>query len=84
VEKSHLFVAVNYRMRSETQLSVPQVQERIKYPIDVTFTPAPELLTQAARRQSIACLLTLESLTAQQYNALAAKIETRAPQISKK
>jgi pilus assembly protein CpaE len=84
VDKSHLFVAVNYRHRSETQLSVPLVQERIKYSIDVTFTPAPELLQQAARKQTMACILSQEGLTTQQYNSLAVKIEARAPKNVKK
>jgi len=84
VDKSHLYVAVNYRLRSDTQLSVPQVQERIKFSIDVTFTPAPELLQQAARKQTMACILSQESLTTQQYNSLSAKIEARAPKTVKK
>jgi pilus assembly protein CpaE len=84
VDKSHLYVAVNYRVRSDTQLSVPQVQERIKFSIDVTFTPAPELLQQAARKQTMACILSQESLTTQQYNSLAAKIEARSPKFAKK
>jgi DNA-binding response OmpR family regulator len=79
VDKSRLHMAVNYRLRSETQLSVPQVQEFIKFPIDVTFTPAPELLNQAARMQTMACLVHEEGLTTQQYNLLATKIESRAP-----
>jgi len=84
VDKSHLFVAVNYRLRSDAQLSIPQVQERIKFSIDVTFTPAPELLQQAARKQTMVCILSQESITTQQYNSLAAKIETRAPKNVKK
>jgi MinD-like ATPase involved in chromosome partitioning or flagellar assembly len=79
VDKSRVHVVVNYRLRSEAQLSVPQVQERIKYIIDVTFTPAPELLLQAARMQTMAYLVQQESMTNQQYTALASKIETRAP-----
>jgi len=84
VDKAHLYVAVNYRLRSDTQLSVPQVQERLKFSIDVTFTPAPELLQQAARKKTMACILTQESLTTQQYNSLAAKVEARAPKPMKK
>jgi DNA-binding response OmpR family regulator len=78
VDKSQLHVAVNYRVRSDTQLSVPQIQERIKFPIDVTFTPVPELLHQAARMQTMAYLVHEDGLTTQQYNTLAAKIESRA------
>ncbi len=84
VDKSRLHVAVNYRLRSDTQLSVPQVQERIKFSIDVTFTPAPELLQQAARMQTMACLVHEEGLTTQQYNLLATKIEARAPKPAQK
>jgi pilus assembly protein CpaE len=84
VDKSRLYVAVNYRMRSETQLSVPLVQERIKYAIDVTFTPAPELLQQASRKRTMACIISQEGLTTQQYNSLAAKIYARAPKHVKK
>jgi pilus assembly protein CpaE len=79
VDKSRIHVVTNYRLRSEAQLSVPQVQERLKFAIDVTFTPAPELLLQAVRLQTMAYLVQQESLTNQQYTNLAAKIETRAP-----
>jgi len=84
VDKSHIYVAVNYRLRSEMALSVPQAQELIKYSIDVTFTPAPELFHQAERRQTMACILTQESLTTQQYNTFAGKVESRAPKSTKK
>ncbi len=79
VDKTRIHVAVNYRLRSEAQLSVPQVQDRLKFAIDVTFTPAPELLLQAVRMQTMAYLVQQESLTNQQYTNLAMKIETRAP-----
>ncbi len=79
VEQSRIHVVANYRLRSETQLSVPQVQERLKYPLDVTFTPAPELMLQAIRLQTLAFAVQQDSLTNQQYSSLAAKIETRAP-----
>jgi len=82
IDKMRLRVAVNYRLRSEAQLSVPQVQERIKYPIEVTFTPAPELLLQAIRMQTAAVLVQTDSLTIQQYQALASRIEGRAPKVA--
>jgi len=84
IDKSKLRVAVNYRLRSESQLSVQQVQERIKYPIEVTFTPVPELLLQAVRMQTAAVLVQQDSLTVQQYATLAGKIETRAPKPAQK
>jgi DNA-binding response OmpR family regulator len=79
VDKSRVYVVVNYRLRSDTQLSVPQVQERIKFSIEITFTPAPELLQQAARMQTMACMVNVDGLTTQQYFSLASKIESRAP-----
>jgi CheY-like chemotaxis protein/MinD-like ATPase involved in chromosome partitioning or flagellar assembly len=79
IDKNRLHVVVNYRIRSDTQLSVPQVQDRIKSAIDITFTPAPELLQQAARMQTMASLVHEDGLTTQQYNLLATKIEARAP-----
>ena len=74
VEKNKIHLTVNYRIRSEAQLSVPQVQDKVQYPIEVTFTPAPELLLQAIRMQNPAVLVQVESLTNQQYSALANKI----------
>jgi pilus assembly protein CpaE len=79
-DKSKVRLAVNYRLRSEAQLSAPQVQEKIQYPIEVTFTPAPELLLQAVRLQTTAFLAQTESLTNQQYTSLANKIIGRVKQ----
>jgi DNA-binding response OmpR family regulator len=77
MDNSKIHLAVNYRIRSESQLSVPQVQDKIQYPIEVTFTPAPELLLQAIRVQNSAILTQPESLTTQQYAGLASKIMAR-------
>lgn len=79
-DKDKVRLAVNYRLRSEAQLSVPQVQNQIQYPIDVTFTPAPELLLQAIRVQNTAYLFQADSLTNQQYTSLANKIIERIKQ----
>ena len=78
LDNSKVHLAVNYRIRSESQLSVPQVQDKIQYPIDVTFTPAPELLLQAVRLQNSAVLVQPESLTTQQYTGIANKVISRA------
>lgn len=77
INNSKIRLTVNYRLRSELQLSVPQVQEKVKHPIEATFTPAPELLLQAIRQQNTAFLIQKESLTNQQYSGLAAKIINR-------
>jgi CheY-like chemotaxis protein/MinD-like ATPase involved in chromosome partitioning or flagellar assembly len=77
VDKAKIRLGVNYRLRSELQLSVPQVQDKIEFPIDVTFTPAPELMMQAIRLQNTAYLVQTDSLTNQQYTGLANKILNR-------
>lgn len=84
IDKQRLRVAINYRLRSESQLSVSQAQERVKHPVEVTFTPAPELLLQAVRMQMPAALLQVDSLTAQQFQTLAGKVEARAPRMVQK
>ncbi|HEY3312139.1 MAG TPA: response regulator [Anaerolineales bacterium] len=78
VNQENLFVVVNYRLRSDTpQLSVKQIQSYIKTPIDVSFTPAPELHLQAARMHLLVSITSLESVTAVQFSSLAQKIESR-------
>ena len=79
VDKQRIFVAANYRNRSDTpQLSVTQMQALLSAPINVSFTPAPELHQQAARRHLVVSFTALESVTAVQFNSLATKIEARA------
>ncbi len=75
--KTKIRLGVNYRLRSELQFSVPQVQDKINFPIDVTFTPAPELLMQAIRLQNTAFLAQADSLTNQQYSGLANRVINR-------
>jgi pilus assembly protein CpaE len=79
VDKFNLFVALNYHLRAEfPQLNVVQAQQFFKVPIDITFTPAPELYMRATQMHLIASLTALESVTAVQFSTLATKIQTRA------
>lgn len=79
VNKEHLYVLANYRLRSDTpQLSVTQMQLLLPVPIDGSLTPAPELYQQATRRHLIASVMIMDSLTGQQFSTLATKIETRS------
>lgn len=81
VDKDNLFVVVNYRVRSDNpQLSVVQIQSYFKAPVEVSLTPAPELYLQAARKYTVASLMSEESVTSLQFGTLASKIETRARQ----
>ncbi len=79
IDKQRIHVIANYRIRSESQLSVTQIQDQIKRPIEVTITPAPELMLQAIRLKSLASLIQMDSMTAQQFEMLANKVEARAP-----
>ena len=79
VVKQHLHVVANYRIRSESQLSVAQIQDQIKHPVEITLTPAPELMLQAIRLQTPVALVQTDSLTTQQFQMLANKVEARAP-----
>ncbi len=63
-------VLVN-RIRSDIQLSWSQVQEELQERVVVSFTPAPELLYQAAIRNMPAILYQNESLTTRQFGKLA-------------
>jgi len=83
LDKSRLHAVVNYRVRSESHLSVPQVQEKLKYTIDATFTPNPELFLQAIRQRAPAIISQPESMTQQQYTSLANKVLNRMPQTAK-
>lgn len=79
IEKAKLHVVLNYRQRSESQLSVPQAQDKIKFPVDITFTPAPELMLQAIKMKTTAVIAQPESLTRQQYLSLVSKVMGRVP-----
>ena len=73
-----VFVVVNNRLRSDTpQLSVSQTQSYFKKPLEMSFSPAPELHYQASRRHFIASIGDLESVTSVQFHSLASKIEAR-------
>ena len=78
VDSERVFVVINNRLRSDTpQLSVAQTQSYFKRPVETSFTPAPELHYQASRKHFIASIGDLSSVTAVQFSALSAKIESR-------
>jgi DNA-binding response OmpR family regulator len=66
VKKERISVVLNNRIRSDTQLPASVVQDKLGTPITVTFTPAPELLTQATRMQTAAILCQPDGVTAKQ------------------
>jgi pilus assembly protein CpaE len=62
------------RQRSELQLTLPVVQNQFKHPISVVFTPAPELVYQAARANTPLVVQHPDNLTTQQFYKLADNI----------
>ncbi len=71
IGSGRLQVVLVNRIRSDIQMSWSQVQEEIQQRVAVLFTPAPELLYQAAVRTSPAVIYQSDSLTAQQFAKLA-------------
>ena len=67
------YVLLN-RVRSDTQLSVSQVQEQLNRNLSAVITPAPELIHQAFQNNQPVVNLQPESLIAQQFVKLAEKI----------
>ncbi len=64
------------RQRTEMQLSWTQVKEQLGHELAVAFTPAPELVYQAAKSNIPVVIQQPDSLTSQQFNKLA-EIATR-------
>lgn len=77
IPKSCILVALNNRIRSDTQLPTSQVQAKLEHEIITTLTPAPELFVQATRMQTPAILCQPESPTARQIGKLVDSITER-------
>jgi CheY-like chemotaxis protein len=67
------FIVVN-RVRSDTQLSMPQMENQLGQTPVVAITPAPELIFSATRMKTLAIDSRPDSLTAQQFTKLAAAV----------
>ena len=74
IKKQKLLVVLNNRMRSDSLLSASKVESQIDHPVAVTFTPAPELFSQAINMNTTAVLQDPKSLTAQQFQKMTAII----------
>jgi len=72
-KRSIQVVEVN-RIRSDTQLSMSQVEDQVGQTPVVAITPMPELLFAAARLKTTAIASRPDSLTAQQFTKLAAAV----------
>ncbi|MCI0520107.1 MAG: response regulator [Chloroflexi bacterium] len=78
VGEGRLTLALVNRVRSGVQLSLSQVQEQLGRSIPDIFTPAPELAYQAAVNGAPMIVLQPDSLTAQQFQKLAARVAQRS------
>lgn len=75
--EGRLNVVLYNRQRSELQLSLSMVQQQFKYSIAVVFTPAPELVYQAAKGNVPLVIQHPDNLTTQQFFKLADTITKR-------
>lgn len=71
VDRKTINVILNNRVRSESQMTLKQVQEKIGHSITSSLTPAPEVFLQALRAQSTTVISQPLSTTAQQFLKLA-------------
>jgi DNA-binding response OmpR family regulator len=71
IERKSITVVLNNRVRSESQMSVKQVQEKLEHSIAAALTPAPELFVQALRMHTTAVLCQPSNVTSQQYIKMA-------------
>ena len=74
VPRANLQVVVVNRIRSDTQLTMVQIEEQLGISPAVAITPAPELIYMATRTKTIPIASRPDSLTAQQFTKLAAAV----------
>ncbi len=77
VDPRKVNVVLNNRMRSESQMQMAQVQEKLGHSIAATLTPAPEAFSQATRMQTPAVICQPTNITSQQIIKLADSIIER-------
>ena len=79
VNKSNILTVLNIRVRSESQMSLKEVQKKLGHTISTALTPAPELFAQASRLKTPAILCQPDSLTTQQITKLVDQIIANEP-----
>jgi len=84
IDKNHIAVVLNNRVRTESQIAWAEVQKQLGHSIAATLTPAPELFLQASRLKTPAVLCQPESLTAQQITKLVDRIAEHQAQEKEK
>jgi DNA-binding response OmpR family regulator len=74
IPKGNIQVVMVNRIRSDTQLTMPQIENQLGQTAVVAITPAPELIFSATRMKTLAIVSRPDSLTAQQFAKLAAAV----------
>jgi CheY-like chemotaxis protein len=74
VPKANIQIIVVNRIRSDTQLTLAQIESQLGESPVVSITPAPELIYQATRMKAPVSVARPDSLTAQQFAKLAAAV----------
>jgi pilus assembly protein CpaE len=77
VDPRNVNVVLNNRIRSESQVPLSQVQEKLGHSIAITLTPAPEAFQQATRLQTPVVICQPTTITSQQLLKLADAIIER-------
>jgi MinD-like ATPase involved in chromosome partitioning or flagellar assembly len=67
-------VVVVNRVRSDTQLTMQEIEKEFGQPPVVAVTPAPELIYMATRMKTLPIVSRPDSLTAAQFTKLAAAV----------
>ncbi|HVM71269.1 MAG TPA: response regulator [Anaerolineales bacterium] len=74
IPKGNIQVVMVNRVRSDTQLTMPQIESTLGQAPLVNITPAPELIYMATRMKTLAIIARPDSLTAQQFTKLASTV----------
>lgn len=77
VDPGTISLILNNRQRSDAQIPLAQVQERMGLPIAIALTPAPELFLQALRLHTSAVMAQPDNMTSQQFLRIADSILER-------
>jgi CheY-like chemotaxis protein/MinD-like ATPase involved in chromosome partitioning or flagellar assembly len=77
IDRKSINVVLNNRMRTESQMQLAQVQEKLGHSIAATLTPAPEAFLQATRMQTPAVISQPTNMTSQQFLKIADAILER-------
>lgn len=81
IGEGRIRIALVNRVRSSVQLTLTQVQKDLGHKIAAVFTPAPELAYQASTNSQPMVIQQPGSITAQQFDKLAALVTQRDRQL---